>query len=129
MGWATLAHYLGRSDDPAHRARAREILDDLERAPADSPSADLSLAVAHLGVGSTDEALRHLWRAHEARAVMAIVVSRDPRLDPLRDEPGFQRLLTEMNLAPDRAGRSAWRGSRARHARSPSDRTAPRPEP
>jgi tetratricopeptide (TPR) repeat protein len=103
MGWATLAHYLGRSDDPAHRARAREILEELERAPADSPSADLSLAVAHLGVGSKEEALRHLWRAHEARAVMAIVVSRDPRLDPLRDEPGFQRLLTEMNLAPDRS--------------------------
>jgi hypothetical protein len=30
-------------------------------------------------------------------------VSRDPRLDPLRDEPGFQRLLTEMNLAPARS--------------------------
>ncbi|HSL84018.1 MAG TPA: hypothetical protein VLF66_14680, partial [Thermoanaerobaculia bacterium] len=99
---ATLAHYLGRSGDLAHRARAREILAELERAPADAPTADLSLAVAHAGAGSAAEAIRHLWRAHEARGVMPIVVLRDPRLDPLRDEPGFLRLLEEMNLATAR---------------------------
>jgi len=96
---ATLAHYLGRSADPVHHARAREILDELERAPADLPTAELSLAVAHAGAGSAEEAVRHLWRAHEARAVIPIVVMRDPRFDPLRDEPGFLRLLEEMNLA------------------------------
>lgn len=99
LGWATLAHYLGRSGDPAHRARAREILDELERAPAEAPSAELSLAVAQAGAGSAAEAIRRLWRAHEARAVLPIVVLRDPRLDALRDEPGFVRLLDEMNLA------------------------------
>lgn len=103
LGWATLAQYLGRSGDPAHRARAREILDELERAPADSPTAELSLAVANAGAGSTEAALRHLQRAHEARAVLPIMVLRDPRLDPLRDEPLFLRLLEEMNLAPVRS--------------------------
>lgn len=102
QGWATLAHYLGRSGDPAHRVRAREILDELERAPADAPTAELNLAVAHAGAGSTEAALRHLWRAHEARAVLPIVVLRDPRLDPLRDEPGFLRLLEAMNLTAAR---------------------------
>lgn len=107
LGWATLAHYLGRSGDPARRVRAREILEELERSPADTPTADLSLAVTHAGAGSAAEAIRRLWRAHEARAVMPIVVMRDPRLDPLRDEPGFVRLLEEMSLAtvrgrPDR---------------------------
>ncbi len=101
LAQATLAHYLGRSGDPAQRERAREILDELERAPADGPTAELSLAVAHAGAGSTEAALRHLWRAHEARAVIPILVARDPRFDPLRGEPGFQRLLEEMNLAPD----------------------------
>lgn len=103
LGWATLAHYLGRSGDPTRRARARQILEELERSPADTPTADLSLAVAHAGAGSAAEALRRLWRAHEARTVMPIVVLRDPRLDPLRDEPGFLRLLEEMNLATARS--------------------------
>jgi DNA-binding winged helix-turn-helix (wHTH) protein/TolB-like protein len=102
LGWATLVHYLGRSGDPAHRARAREILEELEQAPADAPSAELSLAVAHAGAGSKEKAIRHLWRAHEARAVMPILVLRDRRLDPLRDEPGFRRLLEAMNLPPGR---------------------------
>lgn len=103
QGWATLAHYLGRSHDPAQRARAREILDDLERAPANTPTAELNLAVAHAGAGSTEAALRHLWRAHEARAVLPIMVLRDPRLDPLREEPGFLRLLEAMNLTAARS--------------------------
>jgi DNA-binding winged helix-turn-helix (wHTH) protein/TolB-like protein/tetratricopeptide (TPR) repeat protein len=103
LGRAPLANYLGRSPDPARRARAREILDELEREPADAPMAELSLAVAHAGAGSKEEAIRHLRRAHESRAVLPIVVLRDPRLDPLRDQPGFQRLLEEMNLAPARS--------------------------
>lgn len=100
---ATLAHYLGRSGDPAHRARAREILAELEQAPADAPTAELSLAIAHAGAGSAEAALHHLWRAHEARAVLPIVVARDPRLDPLREEPDFARLLDAMNLTPVRS--------------------------
>lgn len=100
---ATLAHYLGRSGDPARHARGREILDELEREPADSPMAELTLAVAHAGAGSVAEAVRHLWRAHETRAVLPVMVLRDPRLDPLRDEPEFRRLLEAMNLGPDRS--------------------------
>jgi len=95
---ATLAHYLGRSDDPGQRARGREILEGLEEQPETAPASLLSLAIAHAGAGSKEAAIRYLWQAHEAREVLPIVVQRDPRLDPLRGEPEFERLLEAMNL-------------------------------
>lgn len=97
---ATFAHFLGRSADPAHRARGRDILADLEQRSTEMPSITLSLAIAHAGTGSEPEALRHLWRGHEAREILPIQVQRDPRFDPLRDEPEFRRLLRAMSLAP-----------------------------
>ena len=97
---ATLANYLGRSGDPADRARARRILADLEVKEEESPGRTLSLAIAHAGAGSPAEAIRLLWAAHERREVLPIVVQRDPRLDPLRGEPELARLLRAMHLAP-----------------------------
>lgn len=97
---ATLAYFLGRSGDPAARERAREILRALEEKPEEAPGVLFSLALAHVGVGSEETAMRYLWQAHEAREVLPIMVQRDPRLDPLRAEPELQRLLQEMNLGP-----------------------------
>ncbi len=99
---ATLANYLGRSGDPQDRARGRQILADLEAKEAGSPGQTLSLAIAHAGAGSKAEAIRLLWQAHEERAVLPIFVQRDHRIDPLRGEPEFQRLLVAMHLAPAR---------------------------
>lgn len=97
---ATLANYLGRSSDPDERARGRQILADLESKAEGAPGRTLSLAIAHAGAGSKAEAIRLLWQAHEDREIVPILVQRDHRFDPLRDEPEFGRLLEAMNLSP-----------------------------
>jgi tetratricopeptide (TPR) repeat protein len=92
---AGLAHALasaGRVDE------ARTMLADLERELAEGRLTPHAVAVVRLALGDRDEALALLERAlreHDRGLVWAKV---HPRLDPVRSEPRFQRILEQMGL-------------------------------
>jgi tetratricopeptide (TPR) repeat protein len=58
------------------------------------------LALSSCGLARNDEALTYLEKAHAERSpAIALWLKGEPRLDRLRREPRFQRLLQSMNLA------------------------------
>jgi serine/threonine protein kinase/tetratricopeptide (TPR) repeat protein len=82
-----------------NRPEALAILEDL-LGRAERETIDFtSIAVIYAGLGDTDNALLYLEKACEARGMSGVLLKPDPRLDPLRSEPRFQKLLRQMNLA------------------------------
>lgn len=61
------------------------------------PSYDVALI--HLGLGDRPAALDALTRACEERSHQMAFIKVDPRVDPLRGEARFVRLLEEVGLA------------------------------
>ncbi len=78
-------------------AAARSVLVEIARRGIDVPA--WRRAYVHAGLREIDRAFEWLERAYaERRAFFELV--RDPRLDPLRQDPRFVELLKRMNLAP-----------------------------
>jgi len=62
------------------------------------------LATIPLGLGDFDTTFTEMDRACEARADCLAWVQVDPRLDPLRDDPRFDRLLERVGFEPRHGG-------------------------
>ena len=58
-------------------------------------------ALIHTGLGELEEAFEWLERAYQDRNGRMAFLQVDPRLDPLRDDPRFQDLLSRMNFPKD----------------------------
>ena len=57
------------------------------------------LAWAYVGLGEKDQAINFLYKASEARSCfMRMVIKVDPWFDSLQPDPGFKKLLRNMNL-------------------------------
>ena len=56
------------------------------------------LALAHVGLGDTDEAFRQLDLACEERDPALINLNRDPRFDPIRSDVRFSALRDRLHL-------------------------------
>ena len=54
---------------------------------------------AYLGMGDKEAALTWLERAYAEHDNSMTALKVDPLLDPLRDDPRFQRLLVRVGLA------------------------------
>lgn len=54
------------------------------------------VALAYLGLGETDRTVDWLRRALEARSQMVFLLRFEPVFDPLRDEPGFRKLVADV---------------------------------
>jgi tetratricopeptide (TPR) repeat protein len=92
-GLARLAHLYavtGRS------ARAREILQKLLRPAPDQYADPYQLAFIYTALGRKTEAFE--WLDKSIRQGTAIIMKVDPYMDPLRNEPEFERLLGEAHL-------------------------------
>jgi len=76
------------------REEAKEILDGLSQ---DQRTAPYDIAIVHLGLGDNERALDWLEKAYEARDSQLIYINRDPRFDPLRNEPRFIGLLERID--------------------------------
>jgi serine/threonine-protein kinase len=87
----------GRRDD------ARRVLQELIEASKTTYVSSLDIAIVYTALGERTEALDWLERAHDEHADHLPYLGVNPRLDALRDEPRFVRLLEQMGLAP--AGR------------------------
>jgi TolB-like protein/Tfp pilus assembly protein PilF len=97
-GLALYACALGRA---GRREAAAEELEALRRLAGSTWVSPYYLAVAALGSGDLEQALRMLGRAAAERVPQMIYVAREPVLDPLRRMPGFRALMraTVMQIA------------------------------
>jgi TolB-like protein/Flp pilus assembly protein TadD len=81
---------------------ARETLDEMLRRN-NHPNVAYPIALAHVALGDHGGALDWLERAYENRAFRLPEISIDVRVDPLRGQERFEKLLAKMGL------RNAWR--------------------
>lgn len=79
---------------------AEQVLEQLDRAAAESYVSPFSYAVIHAGLGNAEGAIDHLQAALNDRAWRMAWLSVVPFFDDLRTEPRFQSLAA--NLTPDR---------------------------
>jgi serine/threonine protein kinase/tetratricopeptide (TPR) repeat protein len=62
------------------------------------PQGPYDMALLHAALASNDEAMVWLERAYDEREANLVFAKVNPRLDPLRADPRFQRLLGRMNF-------------------------------
>lgn len=94
---ASLAHLFGRQ---GQRDRAVAILDELRKASAQQYVSPYFIALVHAGLGENLEAIEWLEKAMDEHDVWLVWLYREPRWDPLRQEPRFQAILRRMKF-PD----------------------------
>ena len=99
-GLAMLAHVHVRA---GRSAEARKILEDLTNTSTQRYVSAYPLAIIHLALGEKEEALRLLEKSYEERSIYLQggfgSLKTDYRLDPLRGNPRFQRLLERFMSA------------------------------
>jgi TolB-like protein/formylglycine-generating enzyme required for sulfatase activity/Tfp pilus assembly protein PilF/dienelactone hydrolase len=81
-----------------HRDEAAEILGEFGRRREGGYVPATHLAIVHLGLGDTAQALRWLETAAEERDVWLTEAGVEPRWDALRLRPGFHGLLRRIGL-------------------------------
>ena len=92
-----LGYVYGRA---GRQAEARKIIDDLLlRQQSHADGAEGSLAIVYTGLGDRDGALTWLERAWLVHDPIFVRVKVDPRLDPLRGDPRFVKLLATAGLS------------------------------
>jgi hypothetical protein len=58
------------------------------------------LALIHAALGEKDEAFALLDKAIAERSTFLVYTKWEPRLDPLRSDPRFKQVLTQIGLPP-----------------------------
>ena len=56
------------------------------------------LAVLHAHIGEKDAAFEILEQLHKSRKIGLVNIARDPMLDPIRDDPRYSAIVSEMHL-------------------------------
>ena len=93
------AGQLGRAYALAGNERAaREVLGELIALSERVYVSSLDIAIIHSALGDTTLALEWLERAHAERADHLPYIKVNPRLDGLRSEPRFQKIMEQMGL-------------------------------
>jgi tetratricopeptide (TPR) repeat protein len=81
--------------------RVREVLAELSEKERQGERNNLdNLAYIAAAEGRIDEALQILEQARQQRTPNMLWIAVDPRVDPLRSDPRFVRLLKDMKLEP-----------------------------
>lgn len=92
---AALGHALSVA---GQQSEARSILSQLHATATKRYVSPYDVATIHAGLGERAEALRWLRKAQAEHASFILHAGWDPRLDPLRDDPGFGTMLAELGL-------------------------------
>src|SRR3954454_14102202 len=82
-----------------YREKAEEVLRDLDQRLANSFASPAAFVQAYASLGQTSKALDWLARAAQERYTGLMYLKFDPLYDSLRDEPSFQAVLKQANLA------------------------------
>ena len=75
---------------------ALDILDELKRGSTETHISSYDIAVIYIGLGRKDQALEALENAYQERSEWLRYVKVDPRLDPLRGDPRFEKLVNQV---------------------------------
>jgi len=86
-----------------HVEEAKAIYDSLKAEEAEQYVCPYELATIPIGLGDYDTAFHEMDRACEARADCLPWLQVDPRVDPIRDDPRFDRLLMRVGFEPQDA--------------------------
>ena len=92
---ASLGHAYAMQGDVE---KARQTLTELDRLGMERHVSAYHTAVIHAALGDQDEAFRWMDAAFDERSPWIGYMFVDPRLDPLRDDPRFSRLLARARL-------------------------------
>jgi serine/threonine-protein kinase len=92
---ASLGWVLARS---GQRSEAERLLREMEGVAREGYVSPAALAILHIGLGNTSEALDWAERAYDERRGWLVYFKVNPMLDPLRAEPRFAALLAKMRL-------------------------------
>ncbi|PYT07208.1 MAG: hypothetical protein DMF60_07560 [Acidobacteria bacterium] len=92
---ASLAHAYGHA---GRKAEALGILEELNRESSSRYVSPYDVAIINLGLGENETALNWLKRACDEHAGWMIYLTVDPRLDPIRSDPGFKELLLRVGF-------------------------------
>jgi TolB-like protein/DNA-binding winged helix-turn-helix (wHTH) protein/Tfp pilus assembly protein PilF len=79
--------------------KARAELRKIEVMNKTQPPNHVMMALAYIGVGDNDAALRSLEKGYAERSNLLTALKAEPAYDPLRDDPRFQDLLRRVGLA------------------------------
>ena len=86
---SVLGYAYAVSGDPA---KAKEMLDELNRLSAKRYVSPFSSAIIHLGLGETDKAIANLESAYEERSDTMAILKAYPLLESLRSDQRFTQL-------------------------------------
>jgi TolB-like protein/class 3 adenylate cyclase/Tfp pilus assembly protein PilF len=79
-------------------AEAVAIIEELKRRSGSRYVSSYHVAIAHVGLGQTDEAFEWLEKAYEMHDTWLVELAVEPALDPLRSDPRFQKLLRRIGF-------------------------------
>jgi hypothetical protein len=82
------------------RVEAQRVLDWLKEASKHRYISPYSIAVIYLGLGDKEQAFAWLNGAYQERDNWLIYLKVEPRLDPLRSDARFTKLLRLVRLSP-----------------------------
>jgi len=80
--------------------QALDILNELKRGSTETHISSYDIAVIHVGLGRKEQVLEALENAYQERSEWLRYVKVDPRLDPLRGDPRFEKLADQV-VPPD----------------------------
>ena len=94
---ATLGYAYARN---GQKAKAIEMLDELNRLAGERFVSPYCQALIYLGLGENSQAIDWLEKAYEERSPWLDWLKVEPIFDPLRSDPRFQALYQKMNFPP-----------------------------
>jgi TolB-like protein len=98
---ASLGHLFGVT---GQREEALRMLDQLNGLASRGYVAPFWHSILYAGLGDADAAIGHLERSYAQRDVWLVWLNTDPRLDSLRADARFQRLLRRVGFGAQAAG-------------------------
>jgi tetratricopeptide (TPR) repeat protein len=79
-----------------NREAALELRGQLEQVDAAGYVTPMAFALIEVGLGDLDRAFHFLERAYALRAMRLLVIEFDPRFDPIRGDPRYERLMRRL---------------------------------
>ena len=80
------------------RSSAREILDELKRAPSDQCMPSYDIAATYAALGESHQVVTWLHRACNERNMKLFTLTQDPRFDTLRRCSEFKQIVEQVGL-------------------------------
>jgi hypothetical protein len=85
-----------------NKSEALRLLHQVEAVGQQSYVASYDIAAVHVSIGERSEAVALLNKAYEERFYSVLLIRIEPEFEPLRNDPGFERLVEMVSSRPQR---------------------------